>query len=343
LFSVADIWKLLDRAGHLLKSLDLHSLRGDDFMGFHATCPEPPSFVGMKFPKLETLALPCICRGFIALLRMAGPELKTLIIDGAVTEEELEGLDLKFSKLETLILTDVKDHARLADRGIIALLRMAGPDLKALHLDGADFTEEELERLDLKFSKLETLILTDAKDHTDRGIITLLRMAGPDLKTLHLDVADFTEEELEGLDLKFSKLETLILTDAKDHTDRCPMVLLQMAGPDLKTLRMEIATTGEELAGHDLKFPKLQTLILRSCWELRDNGLCNLLDICGPELEQLDVSHISGSALCDWIERNPLPKLSQLELAGCEVTRTDFQGLSNMLPDCKITVGCLGW
>ena len=244
---------------------------------------------------------------------MGNEELYTPLMTG----EGLVGLGLELNKLETL---NLERNSYLTNKGLTELIRIAGSNLKSLNLNCTIITGEGFTGSSLQLYNLETLSMKWCSKLTDRGLSELFRITGPQLKTLDLTSSRMTGEGLRGLSLGLNKLETLILTDSY-FTDRGLSELLRLTG------LMELT--------------KLETLDLDFCISITDRGLCNLLTICGLQLQSLNLNGtlISGAVLADWIEDHPLERLKKLEINFCNyVNNSDVQRMSDLLSEmCQIS------
>ena len=277
------------------------------------------------------------------LVEESGLLLKTIDLNcNKFRGEGLPSGDVTFPQLESLRLRSCR---YITDQRLNELLKRSGPQLKTLDVGNPDefvnISGGGLVDLGLKFKFLENLTLNGCWELADEGLIELLQMSGPALKTLHLNGASITGEGLVGFWFKFPNLENLNLDGCVQITNEGLSEMLRMSGPHLKTLRCNGDFTGELPPGHDLEFPKVISLALTFCPNLTDRGLCSLLDICGQQIESLDLSYtmLSGGALADWIENHPLERLKKLNLERCDkVTRDDVERLSTMLVECEIKV-----
>ena len=270
-----DIWEPLKKSGHLLKTVDLDfsvTLKDqqslNEFFAWNKVRKEVPSLGDLKFEKLESLKLlGSFCEYsehvYIELLKRSGPRLRTLVID------ELFGFNLNFPKLETLISKE-RISSKKSKKDIIEILSIPGSDLKTLQFDG-NYTEDVQVGINLKFPKLETLKITRSHDLTGEGFIELLRMAGNDLKTLHLDFSGITGEGLEALNLQYPKVTSLVLAHCKKLTDRGLCNLLDIFGQQLEHLSLKGSNIlGGPLADRIENNPleKLKMLNLEDCRKL---------------------------------------------------------------------------
>ena len=234
------------------------------------------------------------------LVKESGPLLKTLDLTcwDEFSGEGLIGHNLEFPKHVYISLSQC---LLLKNKGLIELLRNAGPHLTTLNLQGTGVSGESL-GYQLKFPKLEIMDLSWGS-LTDRGLTELLRMAGNQLLLLDLAVSGISGEGLISQDFKFPNLSYLSLFGCRDITDRGLWELLMMSGPHLRTIVLEQTNiTGEGLNG--LKFPELESVYLGECDRLTNSGLSELLTMSGFYLTNLDLSEtsISGAVLADWVE-----------------------------------------
>ena len=212
-------------------------------------------------------------------------EYGTLYITAARSTEQLQ----QFAELPHVRAIDLflepQDHH--TDRDICQLLASSGDLFRVLDLNYTTFSGDGLVGLNLKFNKLTKLNLSSCKHLTDKGLREVLRASGPNLKVLQLYSTDITGEGLMGLDMEFTKLGILNLGACSYLADEGLLELLRLCGPHLTALNLySTDITGEGVAALDVKFTKLETLHVDCCEYLTDQGLCELLDICGLQLQE---------------------------------------------------------
>ena len=318
--------EILQMCGTQLKVLELNNTK---------LTGEGLSVLEGKFVNLETVNLR-FCeditkRGMTDILQVCGTNLKDLDVSNTqITDEYLSGFKGKLIHLENLALADCKG---ITQQGILELLQLCGSQLKDLGLSRTKVTGEGMSVLHDKFIKLETLDLSCCYNITDQGVRELLQMCGTKLKVLDLSPADISGEGLSELDGKFINLEVLALNGCKDITQEGLVEILQMCGSQLKVLHLcSTKITGEGLSVLQGKFIRLETLDL-SCWAgFTEQGLIEIVRMCGTELKDLDLTQTSIT--CEGLTalEGKLVNLETLNLGFCEDI-TDH-GMRELLQIC---------
>jgi len=191
---------------------------------------------------LESLKL-INCRGLTdaglcSLLTMCGPRLKVLKLSLTnVTGESLAKLAKPFEHVENL---DVSACRRLTNAGLCQLLRLAGGSaltylaLSATTVHGEGLTAK-LVSSSCSF-RLETLKLSGCRDLTDHGLLELLTVYGPSLKTLDASFLAVKGTELTALgDGHLANIERLTVTPHQLSAQGLKE-LLRICGPRLKQM-----------------------------------------------------------------------------------------------------------
>ena len=111
--------------------------------------------------------------------------------------------------------------------------------------------------------------------------------------------------------------------------------ILKMCNSGLQTLIVYNNTQLTCGGLHDIqgRFPNLQYLRMTMCRKLTDEGLSELLNLCGMRLEYLDVARTNVSGVGLNVPSGKLSNLANLILAGCPLL-TDA-GLSSLLNLCS--------
>ena len=158
-------------------------------------------------------------------------------------------------------------------------------------------------------------------------------MCGPKLRCLDLSETKVSGDSLVGSTVRLEKLETLDLNCCDRLTDSGLCAFLSMCGPKLNDLYLsETNVSGDSLVGSTVQLENLETLILSSCDNLTNSGLCAFLSMCGPKLIRLDLSYtnVSGDSL--YGSTVQLEKLEALILNRC--TQLTNSGLCAFLSMC---------
>jgi uncharacterized protein YjbI with pentapeptide repeats len=139
-----------------------------------------------------------------------------------------------------------------------------GPNLPALHLEGADLygahlagaflSEAHLEGADLRFAHLEDAQLGSAhlerarllQVHLEDAYLGRAHLEGADLDRAHLERASLSEAHLERADLVYAHLEVAYLTHA--HLEGADLTCAHLEGANLGQAHLE----GKVMAAKDL-------------------------------------------------------------------------------------------
>jgi len=262
------------------------------------------------------------------LLRKCGHLLRSLtVVSSDITGESL-GQAEQTSKLETLVLEWCR---QLTDSGLLNLLRLSQKSLKKLSLKSAAISGEGLSELTGRLSKLEYLDLGGCEQVQDTGLVHLLNLSGPNLKILGLESTGVTGEGLSALAEPLAKLESLDLDVCEQLTDTGLLNLVRLSSQSLKRLCLaSTGITGESLSNFNGRLDKLQSLCLKYCQQLTDEGLLNMLELSQKSLARLCLKYtkISGEGL-DSFSAGRLENIQCLNLNVCEQLSDD--GLVNLI------------
>ena len=141
------------------------------------------------------------------------------------------------------------------------------------------------------------------------------------LLSLNLSNTGITGEELVGFREPLINLEELTLKGCLQLTDTGLRRVLTVCGDRFKRLHLEaLSISANKLAGMDAQFSGLQSLVLKECHNLQDEGFCQILDLCGGQLKSLQVENCAitgGNQLSRFA--NTFPCLRHL------ISRSDHQ------------------
>ena len=148
-------------------------------------------------------------------------------------------------------------------------------------------------------------------------------------------------EGFSALQGKFNNLNTLGLV-IPSLTDRGFQEFLKMSGNGLENLvflgNPQLTCRGlHEFRG---RFPNLKRLNVMICTELADEGLSELLNLCGSELQFLRVERTNVSGVGLNVPSGKLSNLTELTLRDCSLI--DEDGLSSLLNLCSDKLKTLG-
>ena len=295
-------------------------------------CDEAITYVIEKHPEMQTILInnsfEITDKGLQAVLSSQDME-KVEINSSKITGT---GLNPGVNYLKNIRFLTLKTRG-LLDQGLVKILQHCGTKLKTLGIPQSNVTGEGFSVLFGKFINLETLDLGYCKRITKQGMNEILMICGSKLKVLDLFGTMISGENLSSVREKLINLETLILGGCKCITQRGMLEFLQVCGTHLKDLDLsQTNVTGEGLSVLQGKLIKLETLYLRGCRGLTKMGLMELLQMCGTELKDLDLSATCISCEGLSVLQNKLVNLETLNLGYCEGI-TD-QGIMELLELC---------
>ena len=270
------------------------------------------------------------------ILQECGTKLKSLDLadNKDLTGEGLSVLEGTFINLETL---NLQGCSSITSQGLTDLLKICGIKLKSVNLVyNRGLTGEGLSVLPGRLINLETLDLQECSSLANQGLIDLLKICGTKLKSLYLaDNKELTGEGVSVLEGKLINLETLNLGGCSSLTGQGFIDLLKICGTKLKSLYLadNKELTGEGLSVLEGKLINLETLSLRGCYSLANQGLIDLLKICGTKLKYLNLSgHHNLTGYGFSVLEGKLINLETLDLRGCP--SLTGQGLTELLQIC---------
>ena len=314
--------KILDSCGIQLTSLDVSesNITGEGFIVFQD-----------KFTNMEKLNV-MLCeqltkQGLLEILMMCGSKLKNLNISATnITDLGLE-LQGKFAELKTLNLSNCSS---LTDQGLLKMLSMCGIKLQHLDFSDTNVTGQGLGEFQNKFADLQALNLCDCPQLTNQGLLEILSMCGTKLQDLEVMRTNITGQGLGKLQGKFANLKKLELKFCPSLTDQGLLEVLRMCG--IKVQDLDIGSTnitGQGLEELQKKLADLKKLSLTYCHSLTDEGLLDVLKMCGTKLQDMDISEtfITGQGLVEL--QGKFADLKKLTLNNCP--RLTDQGLSEII------------
>ena len=249
-----------------------------------------------------------------------------------VTGEGLHPLINYSQQIQSLSLRYCEN---LTDLGLSTILNAVGRRLKHLDLKDSGISGNQFAELQVELTSLEKLELQGCTYLTDQGLTDILKKCGVALNHLDLSYTITSGAGLSELREKFPNLRILILMGCFHLTDQGLFIILNMCGAALNHLGVSgrnISGAGAGLSVFQEKFQNLEILQMFSCENLTDEGLLDILKMCGEALKQLDVSEtfVSGAALSALQDR--FPNLENIMMNKCK-NLTD-QGLTDILNMC---------
>ena len=234
----------------------------------------------------------------------------------------LQGV-FQMSNLEKLYI----EYVVVSEKGLICLLKLPGNKLKDLTLRNNKFTSFsgiELAESKLMFPHLEDLMLEFGKQLTKSSLVALLNLPGDNLKKLEILVShsiNFPTELIEESGQKYPLLHTLVVRCQRTWRVSGLNDLFSLPGHELKHLTLDALNLRDFTRfSPDIKFPKLQDLILHDIRGLSETSMKSFLGLPGDQLINLDLSGI------DFLSLNPdmsfsgiyFPELRALNLEYCD-------------------------
>ncbi|XP_023348402.1 F-box protein At3g58530 [Eurytemora carolleeae] len=251
------------------------------------------------------------------------PTLSTLIIRGSIEFIYRINVNIVSKQLQTLQLT--------CDEGLnndlfLQILEQCGSTLKSLTLKNSNITGEILIKYKGTLPCLENLELIACRRLTDKGLLQILQLCGSTLTSLDIGYTKITGESLSQYKGTLPCLENLNMRNCRQLTNGGLLHILQLCGSTLRSLNISGTNiTGENLSEYKGTLPCLETLNMMYCEQLTDNGLLQILQLCGSTLRTLDISgtNITGENLSEY--KGTLPCLENLNIRNCsDLTDEDY-------------------
>ena len=290
-----------------------------------------------KHPEMKSIKIGCFyCvnitdRGLQTLLTADGL-IKVWLSDvHLITGEILELHSNSAKHIQHLAL----QRCSLTTSGLLKILDICGIQLTSLDLKSCrNITGEGFHVLQDKFANMEKLTLASCVRLSQQGLLEILMMCGSKLQDLDISRTKITGHRIEELQGKLADLKTLNLQCNLSLTDQGLLKVLRMCGTKLQDLNISnTIINGQGLDELQGKFAYLETLNLRNCSRLTDQGLLSVLKMLKGKLQDLDISdtHITGIGL-DKLH-GKLADLETLNLGKC--SRLTNQILLQVLRMCS--------
>ena len=292
-FALTDVGLMciLRKCGRNLKTL---YLRGTLFPGFNFDSGPAPSIgvdsLNLNYnQRLQDKGLTC-------LLKTCAPTLRILSLGLTRISGELEK-SFFLPNLEVLNLPLCKG---LTERGLSHIISMCGNGLRTIDLRNTTITGANLIYLAGSFSGIATLQISNCKHLTDSGLVQFLRLCGANLRRLDLGGTNISGEEVSHFSGFLDNLESLNLFNCKLLSDQGLGQLLRISGRRLELLNVGGTNiTGENVSRLTRPLPELSKLYLDRCRNITEQGLCDLIQVCGDKIRLIDLekTDISGEGL----------------------------------------------
>ena len=235
--------------------------------------------------------------GLSKILTVIGGNLKTLSLRST-------GITGEFNFTTSLEnLHDLKLYYcwNLTDKGLNSILKTCrGDKLSHLDIGCSSITGEGLSEVHTTFGNVKRLNGEYTSQLTDKGLCELLRVFGSSLKSLNLNNSAITGAGLSGFTSTLPCLEDLYCYDCSDLTDKGLVEIFRICGNSMVSFKAFLCPgiSGEGLDAFAGVLSKLEKLDLSNT-SLNDEGLIQVLRICGANLLALDIGEtkITGDGL----------------------------------------------
>ena len=309
---------ILELCGSKLRYLNISGteITGENMSGYK-----------VKLPCLEKMNMR-VCKqltdyGLMKFLQLCGSTLKSLnLSETNITGENLTEFKGTLPCLENLNLRVCK---LLTDYGLMQFLQLCGSTLKSLDLSETNITGENLPEFKGTLPCLENLNLISCKQLTDNGLLLILQLCGSTLRSLDIQYANITGENLSEFKGNLPCLENLNFGCCRQLTENGLLQFLKVCGSTLTSLDIEDTNiTGENLSDYMITLPYLENLNLLYCEQLTDKGLLQILQLCGITLRFLNISetNITGENLSEY--KGILPCLENLNIRSSRLTNSNL-------------------
>ena len=232
-------------------------------------------------------------RGLMKILNLCKRTLKSLDISRTnITGSFQMKYHGSLSCLEKLNLEACRE---LTDKGLIRILSMCGDTLKHIDMSSTNIVGETLSRYKGSQLSLNYLDCGWNSNLTDKGLLKLLWLSGSKLKILHLSNTQITGTKFIEFLETLPSLESLNFWSCDLFTDKGLLQVLQMFGGSLKSLNLShTKIKGRILSDYTGSLPRLETLNLQGCPKMSDQGLMQILQLCGDSLKSLDIEYCNS-------------------------------------------------
>ena len=258
-------------------------------------------------------------RALLSLDRLKKLQLYSCSVPGAgLTTDMVKSVNIQ--KLELV-------NTQISNTGLAAVLNACGGSLKILTLDKVE--DDGLTGFSGMFSHLVEFRLYSDK-FTDKGFLHVLSKCGPNLKTLILN-AGITGDNLDPNVLPALAIEYFEIKNGGFSSKGLAAVLAMWRGT-LRHVEMYSRHIGDEAFGAVTTgmLENIERLIILGSVVLSDQGLLQLINMCGPNLVELHLAEsirIKGEII-DKVDAS-FPRLTTLNLCLCE--SLTYLGVSNFI------------
>ncbi len=191
-------------------------------------------------------------------------------------------------QLQTLDLSGIYGTA-IDDVWFLQTLRQIRSTIKFLTLSNSNISGKILSEFNETLPCLENLNLNFCRQLTNKGLLQILQLCGSTVRSLDVFGTQISGETLAEYRDTLPCLVSLNLGSCELSDNGFAQILL-LCGSTLRTLAICFTNiTGRKLSDYKGTLPCLENLNLSNCKQLSDNGLLQILQICGSTLIFLNV------------------------------------------------------
>ena len=304
--------QILEQCGSTLKSLTLENsiITGEILIKYKGTLPCLEN-LNMKLCKQLTY------KGLLQILQLCGSTLRSL--DIGCTDITGENLSEYKGTLPCLEILNMSCCYQLTNKGVLQILQIFGSTLRSLDISITNINGENLSEYKRTLPCLEKLCVSACYNITDKGLLQIFQLCGSTLIFLDINQANITGENLSEYKGTLPSLEILNLYYCRHLTDKGLLQILQLCGSTLKSLDISgTRITGKNLSEYKGTLLCLENLNMSSCEQITNNGLLQILQLCGSTLRSLNISgtNMTGENLSEY--KGTLPCLENLNMRYCK-------------------------
>ena len=304
--------QILEQCGSTLKSLTLENsiITGEILIKYKGTLPCLEN-LNMKLCKQLTY------KGLMQILQLCGSTLRSL--DIGCTDITGENLSEYKGTLPCLEILNMSCCYQLTNKGVLQILQIFGSTLRSLDISITNITGENLSEYKRTLPCLEKLCVSACYNITDKGLLQIFQLCGSTLRFLDINQTNITGENLSEYKGTLPSLEILNLYYCRHLTDKGLLQILQLCGSTLKSLDISgTRITGKNLSEYKGTLLCLENLNMSSCEQITNNGLLQILQLCGSTLRSLNISgtNMTGENLSEY--KGTLPCIENLNMRYCK-------------------------
>ena len=269
--------------------------------------------------------------GFISLLNIVGAHLRKLDMSRLeISLSEISSLTTTLPNLEDL---DISECHNITDTGFVSLLNIVGAPLRKLNMNRLEISLSEISSLSTTLPNLEELDISECRNVTETGFISLLNVVGARLRKLDAHGLEIRLSEISSLTTTLANLEDLDISECFKITETGFISLLNNVGACLRKLNMSsLVISLSEISSLTTTLPNLEDLYIIWCRYITETGFISLLNIVGARLRKLNMSWLGISLSEISSLTTTLPNLEDLDISKCrDITETGFISLLNIV------------